>query len=76
MTLSVKNLKTLFLAAGVVALAGCGGGGGGGSSSVAPQPEVLTGRFVDSCVEGVTYKTPTQNGKTGPDCGFKYLPGE
>ena len=36
MTSSVKTLKTLFLAAGVVALAGCGGGGG--SQAVVPVP--------------------------------------
>lgn len=61
MITSINNLKTLFLAAGVLALAGCGGGGGGGSSSETAVPTPAAGEIavqVDKTVlrSGQTYK--------------------
>ncbi len=46
------------------------------TSTPTPQAQVLTGKFVDSPVEGLTYKTPTQSGMTGSNGEFKYLEGE
>lgn len=52
-------------------LAACGGGG---DSTTAPT--VLTGRYLDAAVAGLTYKTPTQEGITDASGSFKYLAGE
>jgi len=53
-------------------LAGCGGS----SSSNGDQPEVLTGRFIDSSVAGLSYTTATQSGMTNANGEFSYLAGE
>ncbi len=47
------------LISGSVLLAGCGGGGGGSSS-----PETATGVFIDEAVEGLTFISGDQMGKT------------
>ena len=61
-------LVTVFLTA-------CGGGGdGGGGGSDNPDP--LTGQFLDSAVEGLTYETATQSGTTDSQGNFQYLAGE
>jgi len=52
-------------------LSACGGGGGD-----APTPTVLTGVFVDSPVNGISYNTATQSGKTNAKGEFSYLSGE
>lgn len=52
-------------------LAACGGGGDGTST-----PSVLTGRYLDAAVAGLSYKTPTQSGTTNATGSFKYLAGE
>ena len=54
-------------------LTACGSGGGGGASSVSA---VLTGRFVDSPVEGLRFQSATQSGTTNLNGEFNYLPGE
>lgn len=60
-----------FLLLGVVLLiAGCSGGGGGDDSIT------NTGVFLDSAVEGLSYKTLSQEGLTDSDGSFKYLNGE
>ncbi|MFP2997606.1 hypothetical protein ABN763_16940 [Spongiivirga sp. MCCC 1A20706] len=42
-----------------------------------PTPaEVLTGRFIDSEVAGLTFKTPTKTGLTNANGEFSYLEGE
>ena len=61
-------------------LAGCGGGSGtstdssGSGTSAAVVP--LTGVFLDSVVQGLHYRTATQQGDTTTSGEFKYLPGE
>jgi hypothetical protein len=37
---------------------------------------VLSGRFIDSAVEGVHFETPTQSGMTDANGTFKYISGE
>jgi len=37
---------------------------------------ILSGRFIDSAVEGVHFETPTQSGLTGANGTFKYISGE
>ncbi len=54
-------------------LTACGGGGGGGGSSA---PEALTGRFVDSAVQGLRFQSATQSGTTNANGEFKYFAGE
>lgn len=49
-------------------LTGCGGGGS--------DESLLTGIFVDSAVEGLTYATATQSGVTNSAGEFDYLAGE
>ncbi|MCK5111883.1 MAG: S8 family serine peptidase [Arcobacteraceae bacterium] len=62
----------LFLNFFIVACGGGGGGGGGGGSS----PSLLSGIFIDSAVEGLTYQTATQSGKTNSSGTFNYYSGE
>lgn len=38
--------------------------------------ELLTGQFIDSPVQGLTYKTNSREGLTNTDGAFSYLPGE
>lgn len=54
-------------------LLGCGGGGGGSSPS---DPEILTGVFVDSPVEGLAFSTASQSGTTNSLGEFTYVSGE
>jgi subtilisin family serine protease len=61
----------VFLVVSVLFFIGCGGGG----SSTTSQT-VLNGVFVDSAVEGLTYQTATQNGKTDSSGTFKFVSGE
>ncbi|MFZ1983186.1 MAG: hypothetical protein WAU91_02160, partial [Desulfatitalea sp.] len=41
-----------------------------------PQEELRTGYFIDGPVQGLAYRTATQNGETGADGAFTYQPGE
>lgn len=76
----------LVLIAGVALIAGCGGSGSCGGKlafgTLAPasceggSTNTLTGRFLDSAVEGLEYETATQKGKTNANGEFKYLEGE
>lgn len=70
--LSVVRCGLLALAGSFVLLSGCGGGGGGGSTVSEPS----VGYFIDAAVEGLSYSTPTQTGKTGADGSFKFSEGE
>jgi len=57
-----------------IGFVGCGGGGGGSS---APTTAVTkTGTFVDSPVEGLSYKTATLSGFTDNQGRFQYKDGE
>ena len=80
-------LVTVF--SGILIL-GCGGGGGGPGGSVVSgdqsvttleigsigSSQVLTGRFIDSPVEGLVYRSASQEGTTASDGSFKYINGE
>jgi len=57
-----------------ILLSGCGGGSS--SNSVDTIDTILTGVFVDSAVEGVSYSTSTQSGTTNSAGEFSYLNGE
>ena len=56
----------------LLTLSACGGGGGDAGGNSDP----LTGQFLDSAVEGLTYETATQSGTTDSQGNFKYLAGE
>jgi len=68
-----------------LALAGCGGGGGGSGAGAedetrdqeSPEAEgMLNGRFVDSAVSGLSFRTNTAWGVTDESGGFSYSAGE
>jgi hypothetical protein len=67
-----KLLKLSVVTASVALMIACGGGSGNPSTTTNP----LTGFFIDSAVQGLTYTTATQSGTTSADGGFKYLAGE
>ncbi|WP_455207613.1 hypothetical protein [Kaarinaea lacus] len=71
---SINLLLILFI------LAACGGGGDGGSpnpgGTPTPQPDILTGVFVDSPVSGANYSTETQSGMTNSSGQYNYVGGE
>lgn len=46
------------------------------SPTPTPTPVAVTGRFVDSAVEGLRYRTQTQQGTTNSDGEFLYIAGE
>ena len=57
-----------------VLMTACGGGGGGGASVSTP---LLQGRFIDSAVEGLSYRTSSNiTGVTRPDGGFDFKAGD
>ena len=66
----------------VLNISGCGGGSSSESSSTtgtppaSSTPEVYTGVFLDSAVEGLNYSTATQAGKTNAAGEFSYQIGE
>jgi len=70
-----KKNRLLIVILGVFALifVSCGGGGGGdgGTGTTTSQ-----GTFVDSPVEGLQYKTPTQSGITDAEGTFQYQEAE
>ncbi len=76
------RIKKLSLAVSLITaamLTGCGGDSSSDSSSTSspqPQQQVKTGQFIDSAVEGLTYKTATQSGTTDSQGRFSYLDGE
>ncbi|ROU00685.1 hypothetical protein EB809_06090 [Marinobacter sp. R17] len=69
----IKKITFLCLFA---LLSACGGGGSDSSTSSAAKSPVLVGRFMDSAVEGVSFKTPTISGVTNAEGEFRYREGE
>lgn len=67
----LKPLNTTNLLLITLALSACGGGDSGGGNS-----NLETGQFIDSPVEGLSYSTDTQSGKTNSNGEFKYKSGE
>lgn len=68
----MTTFKKLTLSSLVTLLAACGGGSGG--SSV--QTEPLTGYLKDAALSGVSYRTGTLSGVTGPNGEYQYRRGE
>lgn len=77
-----NNLIPLIVISLVISA--CGGGGGDSTANVAPAaltppveiPTTQTGVFIDSAVEGLNYKTATQEGTTNANGEFIYQLGE
>ncbi|MEP1382702.1 MAG: DM13 domain-containing protein [Paraglaciecola sp.] len=69
---------SVFLITGILLLfTGCGGSGGASvSDQSTASPVVLTGVFVDSAVQGLSYTTASQSGVTNEDGEFSYTQGE
>lgn len=63
----------LLTAVSLCGLTACGGGGGGGSPVASTTS---TGVFLDSVVEGISYRTATISGKTNSSGEFRYVVGE
>lgn len=63
----LKYIKILILS--LLLIIGCSGGSHN-------NPTILTGIFVDSPVEGLTYETSTQSGMTNSRGEFNYIAGE
>lgn len=71
----IHKLVGFLALIGVCLLTGCGGGGGASDTPIATTRDgyvYMAGGFV----EGLTYKTETQSGTTGPRGQFKYQTGE
>lgn len=74
----MKFFKTLFPLFLIGLFIGCSGD----DSDINPgpqepeEPTILTGVFLDSEVEGLTYSTETQNGVTNSEGEYNYLEGE
>jgi len=74
--------KTLWLFSLLIVLVACSSGGDGGepgggpSGTPTPNPDVLTGIFVDSPVSGANYRTATQSGTTSTAGEYNYVDGE
>lgn len=72
----MRTRTATLLAACLLALAGCNdnnNSGGGGNSAA---PAVKTGVLGSPSIEGLSYRTPTQNGLTDAQGTFRYLDGE
>ncbi len=69
-----KNLS--LYAAVLVAFSACGGGSSDSGDSSSATSEVLTGTFIDAPVEGLGYKTASQEGVTDAQGHFSYKAGE
>lgn len=71
------NMKLLFLFP-LFTISACGGGSSSSDQPIASptSPEIFTGQFVDSAVQGLTYSTASQSGITNENGEFKYQSGE
>ncbi|MBX2882441.1 MAG: DM13 domain-containing protein [Granulosicoccus sp.] len=45
-------------------------------TNLSEAPDLLSGVFLDSAVQGLSYTTPTQSGLTSATGAFNYMPGE
>ncbi|AMV71273.1 hypothetical protein JCM30471_31110 [Desulfuromonas carbonis] len=67
----------VLLSLTILAVACGGGGGGGGDNAPAAAPSsTMVGSFIDSPVDGLTYRTPSQSGNTNSSGEFTYKKGE
>lgn len=73
-------IKALCVAGCSIIVAACGGGGeggGAGGSADAAPPLMYDGTFLDSAVEGLTYRSGSNpSGMTDANGTFSYSPGE
>ena len=70
------TIKSILSASTIALLVGCGGGGGGGDNPGTTNA-TLTGKFVDSTVQGLRWVTSGgTEGTTGYDGSFQYKNGE
>jgi len=70
---SLNNINTLIVTLSIfLVLTACGGGSEDENNDSTP----VTGEFIDSAVEGLSYKTETQSGLTDSEGKFIYIPGE
>lgn len=77
----IKLHKSFLTVAGAAMLVACssgdgGNGNGGDDIDSAGETSVLTGQFIDSPVEGLSFSTATQSGTTGAAGEFDYQSGE
>lgn len=71
-TLLRRALATLLVAS----LVACGGSGSGSGSLPATDPTAGIATFIDSKVEGLSYRSFSYNGVTDKNGNFPYAPGE
>lgn len=69
-----SHLRAVVFVTMIVSLFGCGGSDNNSAGSSGDN--VLTGRFLDSAVSGLSYRTTSQSGTTNANGEFKYLAGE
>ena len=74
--MKIKNSMKMIALSVVASTLFVGCGGGSDDNTVAAVSPALTGVFVDAPVQGIGYKTPTQNGFTDASGQFKYKAGE
>ncbi|MFT2091741.1 DM13 domain-containing protein [Paraglaciecola sp. 2405UD69-4] len=76
--LSFTKLPIFFSLSALAILSACGGSGDGNpnSSQVPNSPVILTGVFIDSAVQGLSFSTSSQSGMTNEQGEFFYIDGE
>lgn len=67
-------IKSCYCATVLALLSACGGSSGGGSST--PEPETLSGVFIDSPVQGLSWISGELSGTTDTDGTFQYVDGD
>jgi len=73
--MKIKNTMKMVALSAVASMLLVGCGGSDDATQVAGV-SASTGTFVDAPVQGLKFKTPTQNGVTNADGQFKYMDGE
>jgi len=73
---SIFSRKLACATAVSLILAGCGGSNGTDTSTNTDTTTLSSGKFIDTAVQGLTYRTETQEGKTSSTGEYKYQPGE
>ena len=73
-----KHFATSLLAAGILALSGCGGSSSSSTDTTTSNPDLTNakvGYYVDDPVAGLDYNCNGITGTTGPNGEFNYIPG-
>jgi len=74
--MKIKILSIAVVTALGLTFSGCGSSSSDDDSSTTNEPAISTGIFVDAPVNGLSYKTATQNGYTNDKGEYKYISGE